>query len=202
MPRPPDIALPLAGALLLLGGAALWALAPSLDQALLDGLRMSAGSPWAALAAGLSRIGGFSALGPVALAAIAWFVWRRRPREALWLLLAIGGGRLIVEALKLGFARPRPPASDRLATVTSWSFPSSHGAGTMLTCLALAMLFRGRGAAPMLAALAFAFAFAVGWSRIALGVHWPSDVLAGWGVAMLWIGIAWRWLNPSRFPGD
>lgn len=200
MKRPRDIALPLAGALLLLGGGGLWRLGLRFDRPIFETLRLDAGNPCVELAAGLSRIGGSGVMIPAALVAIAWLCWRRRPREALWLLFTIASGRLLVEALKLGFARPRPPEPDRLALVASWSFPSSHSAGTMLTCLALAMLLPTRGPLPVLAALALACA--VGWSRIALGVHWPSDVLAGWGVAMLWVGLAWRWLNPSRFPRD
>jgi len=57
----------------------------------------------------------------------------------------------------------------------------------MMTCVALALLF-GRGDGPVLLAL-FAAAF-IGWSRVALGVHWPSDVMVGWGIGLVWLGLA------------
>ncbi len=56
----------------------------------------------------------------------------------------------------------------------------------MLTCVALAML---AGTRPALVA-GIGFAVLIGWSRLALGVHWPGDVVAGWGFALLWLGIA------------
>ena len=194
------ISLPLTGALLLLAGAALWQWDAPLDQRWFDALKLAPDARLAAVAAGLSRVGGFAFLGPVALAVAAWLFWRKRTGEALWLFLTIAGGRLFVEAIKFGLAKPRPPAGDRLAQVTSYSFPSSHSAGSMMTCLAVALLF-SRPGRPLLAP-AIALACAIGWSRIALGVHWPSDVLAGLGFGMFWVGATRRWLNPSRFPGD
>lgn len=191
-----DIWLSLIGGLLLLAGAALWRWGAPLDQRLFDAVRLGAGNGLTSVAAALSRIGGLACLGPLALAVFARLVWRWRIREAVWLFLTIAGGRLIVETIKTALERPRPPAPDRLALVTSYSFPSSHSAGSMVTCLAFAMLFSRPG--PVLAP-AIAIACAIGWSRIALGVHWPSDVIAGLGFGMLWVGFTRRWLNPSRF---
>jgi membrane-associated phospholipid phosphatase len=112
---------------------------------------------------------------------------RRRDPAALRLVATIVVGRLLVEGLKLIVQRPRPPVVDRLELVTSWSFPSSHSAGTMMTALAFALLAGGRW--PALAA-ALLVAGVIGWSRVALAVHWPSDVLAGWGLGMMWVGLA------------
>ncbi|HWI84766.1 MAG TPA: phosphatase PAP2 family protein [Sphingomonas sp.] len=140
----------------------------------------------------LSALGGLLVMGPLALAALALLLWRRRIADALWLLLTIGTGRLAVEGLKLVVTRPRPPAIDWLETVKSWSFPSSHSAGTMMTCLALALLFGRNGCAIAAALLA---ALVIGWSRVALAVHWPSDVLAGWGFGLLWLGVSLRFYS-------
>jgi membrane-associated phospholipid phosphatase len=141
-----------------------------------------------------SALGGLAVMGPIGLAATAWLLIRRRGAEALWLFVTVGSGRLVVEGIKLLVRRPRPPLADRLELVTSWSFPSSHSAGTMMTCLALALLSGGSGAAAAVAALC---ALAIGWSRVALAVHWPSDVLAGWGFGLVWLGLAARW-QPAR----
>lgn len=187
-----------AGLLLLCLGVALWRLDVALDHRLFDMLRLGPRDMLAFPAAGLSRIGGFAIMGPLALAAVLWLWWRKRLPEALWLFLTIGTGRIMIDLLKHLFERARPPAEDRLTMVSSFSFPSSHSAGSMLTCVALAQLFMLRGHSLM--GPAIAMGIAVGWSRIALGVHWPSDVIAGLGFAMLWVGAARRWVDPAKFP--
>lgn len=178
-----------AGALLLGLGLLLWAQAP-LDLAIHHAALLGRQGWTARQAVWFTSLGGLLVMGPVALAVAGWLCWRRRGQAALWLILSIASGRLVVEGVKWLVQRPRPPIADRLEWVTSWSFPSSHSAGTMMTCAALALLW-GRPAGWIAALLA---AGAIGWSRVALGVHWPSDVLAGWGFGMLWIGVAARWM--------
>lgn len=191
----PTRAWPIAGSILMVAGLWLWLAAPVVEAGLLARFRLDPFSGWAPAVRLLTDAGGFRSLGPLALAMIALLLLRNRRQDARWLLVAIGSGRMLVEAAKLVLARPRPPLPGRLDEVTSLSFPSSHAAGSMLTMLALALLF-GRDRPWLTPALA-AFALAVGWSRLALGVHWPGDVLAGWGFALLWIGTASRWL-PAR----
>ena len=135
----------------------------------------------------LSALGGLAVMGPIALVGFAFLIAQRRRADAAWLFLTIAIGRLGIEGLKLVVTRPRPPEGDWLEHVSSWSFPSSHSAGTMMTCVALALLF-GRGDGAILVALLAALF--IGWTRIALGVHWPSDVMAGWGIGLVWIGLA------------
>lgn len=142
---------------------------------------------WAPVIVRLSALGGFAVMGPVALVGLLFLIAQRRRAEAAWLFLTIAIGRLGIEGLKLVAARPRPPTADWLEQVHSWSFPSSHSAGTMMTTVALALLF-GRGDGAVLVALGAALF--VGWSRVALGVHWPSDVMAGWGLSLIWIGLS------------
>jgi len=135
----------------------------------------------------LSALGGFAVMGPIALVGFCFLLAQKRRADAAWLFLTIAIGRLGIEGLKLVVTRPRPPVEDWLERVSSWSFPSSHSAGTMMTCAALALLF-GRGDGSILVAL-FAALF-IGWTRVALGVHWPSDVMAGWGIGLVWVGLA------------
>ena len=135
----------------------------------------------------LSALGGFAVMGPIALVGLVFLIARRRRADAAWLFLTIAIGRLGIEGLKLVVTRPRPPTGDWLERGSSWSFPSSPSAGTMMTCVALALLF-GRGDGAIL--LALLAALFIGWTRIALGVHWPSDVMAGWGIGLIWMGLA------------
>lgn len=179
-----------------MSGLVLWAFDPAIDQHVFDAIRLDRDSALAPIAAGISGLTGFSVLGPVALLVTAWLLWRRRHREALWLFLTIATGRIAIETMKLAFQEPRPPEEGRLAIVTSWSFPSSHSAGSMLTFLAFAMLATVHQRT--MVAVAIAAACAVGWSRMALGVHWPSDVIGGMGLGMVWVGVARGWLFKAR----
>lgn len=183
----------LAGLLLIGIGLLLWS--AGADGVLHRMLLLDGGGVWVRPTLWLTLFGGLKIMGPIGLAAALGLVWRRRGREASWLVLSVGSGRLLVEGIKLLVRRPRPPVADHLDAVSSWSFPSSHSAGTMMTCLALAWLSGGRwpavGAALVAAGL-------VGWSRMALGVHWPGDVLAGWGFGLVWIGLWLRQGGPMR----
>ncbi len=152
------------------------------------------------VAASISAVTGVSVLGPLALLVIAWLAWRQHYRRAIWLLLVIVTGRVVIETMKIAFQEPRPPLSGHLDVVTSWSFPSSHSAGSMLTFLAIALLAGTRQGAMI--ALAIAAALLVGWSRMALGVHWPSDVMAGLGLGMLWASAGRMWLLKARLPSS
>jgi undecaprenyl-diphosphatase len=183
----------LAGAMLVAAGLISWL--TGLDYRLHDLLRLSVASPLRTPALALTTLGGFATMGPLGLAMVLILLLGRRWRAALWLFLTVGSGRLVVEGSKFLVTRPRPPRADWLDPVASWSFPSSHSAGSMLTCVALAALSGMRPAyAP-----AIVFSLLVGWSRMALGVHWPGDVLAGWGFGLLWVGLATR-MRPTYRP--
>jgi membrane-associated phospholipid phosphatase len=149
---------------------------------------------WTASVVQLSALGGFKVMGPIGLLAMLILALRHRAGDALWLFLVVASGRLAVEGLKLLVTRPRPPEIDRLELVQYWSFPSSHSAGTMMTCVALAVLVGGRPAY----VVALLVALMIGWTRVALAVHWPGDVLAGWGLGLLWLGLALRIHTPAR----
>ena len=154
------------------------------------------------------------------MAAVALgLLYRRQRHAAQWLALVVVGGTLLNTGLKQIFAAPRPDLLPHIDIVHSYSFPSGHSAGTMILFGALAMLMhhaltrhshptplalnlsknsartepRGRGkglyALPYLtAALIIAL---IGTSRVWLGVHWPSDVLAGWVEGLGWLCL-WR----------
>lgn len=188
-------ALFLTGLLLLAAGVVLWLAFPLFDRALFDALRLTSGGEVIAF----TRLGGFWVLAPVGLAITALLLVRHGAMAAIWYFTTVASGRLAVEIIKLFCLRDRPPLSGQLDLVASWSFPSAHAANTMLTLLALALLLPRRRLAVSLAVLT---AVAMGWSRIALGVHWPGDVLGGLGFGMFWVGIAAQWLPTERRPAS
>ena len=115
-------------------------------------------------------------------------------KSALWLLLVVIGGTLLNLGLKQIFAAPRPELLPHLDIVHSYSFPSGHSAGNMIFFGALALLAGRRwayGAAAMVVAL-------IGVSRVWLGVHWPSDVTAGWIEGLGWLTLCAIWLPARR----
>lgn len=140
----------------------------------------------------IASVVGGTAARLVLLAAVASaLVWRGLRRHAVWLLVTVVGGSLLNLLLKQIFSAPRPDLLPHLDIVNSYSFPSGHAAGNMIFFGALAMI-AGRGSVHALAALAIVW---IGISRVWLGVHWPSDVIAGWAE-----GIGWLALCACRLP--
>jgi membrane-associated phospholipid phosphatase len=178
-----------AGVSLSLAGWLIWRLEPAIDWQIHQKLLLPASSPLLPWLLRFTTLGSGVVLIPVALIACLALALTHRRREAIWLFATIASGRLLIELAKFLFDRQRPPLADHLESVTSLSFPSSHSAGSALTCFALCLAFR---AAPLPSLLAGLFVIAIGMSRIVLGVHWPSDVIAGWGMAIAWIAFCAR----------
>lgn len=111
---------------------------------------------------------------------------RRHVREAGFAAVALAGSALLNVAAKHLFARQRPSLWASIAPESSYSFPSAHAMASMTlawVCVLLAWHTRWRW--PVLGGM-FAFSLCVGFSRVYLGVHYPSDVLAGWAAATVW----------------
>lgn len=118
---------------------------------------------------------------------------RRHRHWVLPLLLIVAGGALLNVLMKLVFERPRPVMDEPLLTLASFSFPSGHAASTTLLYgfLALVVLVHlpRSGWRWVAAALALLVVALVAWSRVYLGVHFLTDVLAGIAEALVWLAL-------------
>jgi membrane-associated phospholipid phosphatase len=120
------------------------------------------------------------------LAAGALIAARRRDWRACGLALAVPGGMVARRLVSDLIARPRPPESRWLVEPEGYSLPSRHTTLAALTAGAVAACAGAGVPGRVLPLLAGA---GVGASRVYLGVHWPSDVLAGWVFAEAWLGV-------------
>ena len=153
------------------------------------------------LARWLSTLGSQAILAPVSGIVAAVLVVRRRFRWALALLVAWAGAIGLYSLTKHLVERHRPPTDIWLTRAGGTSFPSGHAAQSSATFVALAVVgavLVARGRRPS-QALALVLAAGVGWSRVYLGVHWATDVVAGWLIGAAWIAII-LWLAARAGP--
>lgn len=141
----------------------------------------------------ITHSGGTIAMWSAAILACAVLAKRRQWPEVTLVAVAGAGSALLIPLLKSVIDRDRPPVADRLVTVTSHSYPSGHALGSavvvgVIGAVVIATLHRP-GPRSAAAAAAATFVVLVGLSRVYLGVHWPTDVLAGWTIGLLWLTI-------------
>jgi len=138
-------------------------------------------------------LGSLPVVAALAVAGLLLALLARRWREALFLPLVAALSWLSVEGLKYVFARHRPPLADARILETGFSFPSTHATvAAAFYGVAAYFLIRGlrRDSAKILVGiLAALLVLLVGVSRGYLGVHFPSDVLAGWMLGLLWFAL-------------
>jgi len=140
-------------------------------------------------------LGGVAVLGLLTAATLGYLWLQNLRRAAVYLLVAIGTGLLVSLALKAGFHRPRPDLISHGSMVYTSSFPSGHSMLSAIVYLTggamLALLHRRRTVRVYIFACAVLATVLVGISRVYLGVHWPTDVLAGWSAGAAWAALCW-----------
>jgi undecaprenyl-diphosphatase len=195
------LGLPLLGALLALA-LSLWAFGAIVDEQILEGetrtderlaewLHGRATEPLTDVFRAITRLGNFITLFAVTLVAVVIF-WRRRERiDAAFVALAALGAQVLSTGMKLGFRRDRPFFPDPLATESTFSFPSGHALVSLAVYGSIALVLARRWSshtqrALLLGATAL-LVIAIGFSRLYLGVHFLSDVLAGYAAGAAWL---------------
>ena len=171
------------------------------DRAIIVGLRDWGGPSWLPkVAADVTALGGGVILTIVVLLATGLLAVQRLWLSAAATLAASVSGGLVVSLVKTEVARPRPDLVDHLVQVSNMSFPSGHSANSAIVYLTLAGLASqvtvSAAARRYILVIAILMVGAIGCSRVYLGVHWPSDVLAGWSFGTLW-ALGW-WLATAR----
>ncbi|MEN5118287.1 phosphatase PAP2 family protein [Luteimonas sp. TWI662] len=134
-----------------------------------------------------SQIGYARGVVPVDIGLVVLLLALRRWRDGLFAALATGGSALLNLGTKQLFARDRPSLWASIAPEATYSFPSGHAMGSMTLALVLVLLTWPTRARWWTVAAMAVFVPMVGLSRIYLGVHYPSDILAGWAAASAWV---------------
>jgi undecaprenyl-diphosphatase len=150
----------------------------------------------------VTALGSYTVVSLMTVATLAYLWMARQWRTAVFVLVAVLGALLWIVLLKAGFDRPRPALVPHFTTVESASFPSGHSAAAAAVYLTLGVLLarfqERRRLRLFFVGLALAIAGLVGFSRVYLGVHWPSDVVAGWTLGGGWALGCWlaaTWLR-------
>jgi len=157
------------------------------DRPVLEGLHAMAREGYDQIMLVLSIIGYGAGIVPFDIAVGLWFAWRRR-----WMLLgfwaaSVGGAAALNVGAKLLFARTRPDLWQSIAPESTYSFPSGHAMGSMAAMAALVVLLWPTRWRWSMVIFGVVFVLGVGLSRAYLGVHYPSDILAGWMASLGWV---------------
>jgi undecaprenyl-diphosphatase len=149
-----------------------------------------------------TAMGSTGVLTLMVLAIAGFLAMTRKGNSALFVLAAVIGGTLLSQTMKWAYARPRPDLVPHGAEVYSASFPSGHSMMSAVVYLTLGALLartqQGRVVKAYVLFVAVVVTVLVGISRVYLGVHWPTDVLAGWALGGVWALLCWlvmTWLQ-------
>jgi membrane-associated phospholipid phosphatase len=162
-----------------------------LDAELATWLHRRTGSPWTELLLVITHLHSAAAIACYAIVAAIVLGCQRRWRSFVTVIVTVAGGLTLNVLMKLAFERPRPRFDDPLLTLDTYSFPSGHVAGsTIFYGLCLTWVYRRtRRLGWRLSAVAFATVavFLVALSRMVLGVHYLSDVVAAFAEGVAWL---------------
>lgn len=144
----------------------------------------------------LTSLGGTTVLTLMTAAVIGFLLVDGKRAAALLVFVSVSSGALLSTILKLVVARPRPDLVPHLVEVSSASFPSGHAMLSAVVYLTLGALLSRLEGPPRVKiyvlSVAIALTLSIGVSRVYLGVHWPTDVLAGWCAGAAWAVLCWR----------
>ena len=157
------------------------------------------------MARDVTSLGSYSVLSIILAAVTGYLLIARKRDSALQILAAVLSGVAISSLLKIWIARPRPDLFVPAAKVFTASFPSDHASLSAITYMTLAVLLARtivlRKIQVYFMVVALALTFVIGLSRIYLGVHYPTDVLAGWCIGSAWAIGCWTIVTKFQLNG-
>jgi undecaprenyl-diphosphatase len=179
-------------------GIGIRAWAPGFDLQAMRAIASHRDATLTTIAGIVSNAGSFALLAPLSIAFLLLRRWKR-PADDIALLVIAAGSAVLPIVTKLIVARPRPTI-EHLSHLTSLSFPSEHTTQAAAVYLTIAiMLSKGlnRGWRELVIVVAVLIALAVAWSRVYLGVHYPTDVTAGLLLGWGWALLVFHWARPK-----
>jgi len=154
----------------------------------------------------VTALGGTTVLALFLTIVVGYLALESRYDAVVVVVIATAGGGLLGEALKWWFARARPQIVPHLVNVGSASFPSGHSMLALVTYLTLGALLarfvQRRRTRTYCITVSLLLSLLVGLSRVYLGVHYPTDVLAGWSVGLAWALLCWLVARYLQYRGS
>jgi undecaprenyl-diphosphatase len=143
----------------------------------------------------ITSLGGATVVFLITLISVGYFLLQKEYTLLILILVATIGGAILDLELKEYFARVRPSVIPRLVDVKSYGFPSGHSMMSTIVYFSLAsLMIRIQGQRLykiFVLSVAFSLTFIIGVSRVYLGVHYPTDVIAGWSLGLAWASLCW-----------
>ncbi len=181
-----------------LAGIGVRAWAPGFDAQALRAIAGGRNATLTSIAWVVTEAGSFVLLAPLSIAFLLLRRWKR-PADDIALVVIAAGSALLPFVVKLFVARPRPTV-EHLSHLSSLSFPSEHTTQAAAIYLTIAIMLSQsltRGWREAAIALGVVIALAVAWSRVYLGVHYPTDVTAGLMLGWSWALLVFHWARPK-----
>ena len=181
-----------------LAGIGVRAWAPGFDAQALRAIAGGRNATLTSIAWVVTEAGSFVLLAPLSIAFLVLRRWKR-PADDIALVVIAAGSALLPFVVKLIVARPRPTI-EHLSHLSSLSFPSEHTTQAAAIYLTIAIMLSQsltRGWREAAIALGVVIALAVAWSRVYLGVHYPTDVTAGLVLGWSWALLVFHWARPK-----
>lgn len=166
------------------------------EAAMLRWLEGQRSSPGTSAMVTITRFGTGPATAAMTTVLCVWLLLRKRAQETVFLATANFGASLVNAALKLAFERQRPTSEivSSLMDPQSFSFPSGHAMSAMVFYASLSIVAARLGGTRvriLVVALALIMIPTMGFTRLYLGVHYPTDVVGGWALGATWVSLSY-----------
>jgi membrane-associated phospholipid phosphatase len=165
------------------------------DQAVLQAIRSVATPTLDTVFVIGTDFGGFIGASVLGLLVAAYLVYKRQWRKTIFLAFALIGAALLNVLLKLIFIRDRPDLWEHLVVESSYSFPSGHAMGSSALAMAVTILGWKTHFRWLILGVAAIYMIFIGFSRLYLGVHYPTDIVAGWLISAAWVSVVYYFMR-------